>query len=73
LVSDPLAALEADIQGQAIDFVDGVQNALAEVSSLVDLLPSFGDPTQPLRGILGPFAEATGSGSSALTDLADLF
>ena len=48
---DPLSALDTDLLGEAVAFVDDVQNAIEQVSGLVDLLASaesFADPTAQL-------------------------
>lgn len=76
VVADPLGALDADLIGEAIDFVDDVQNALEEVSDLVDLIanvPNFGDPTSRLPDMLDEFETLTGDGTLVLGTLTDLF
>lgn len=74
-VVDPLGGLDADLLGEAAAFMDGVQDALAAVSDLANLLgsvPSFGDPTTRLPGMLDSFTGAAGGGTSALTTIAGL-
>ena len=75
-VADPFAALDAGLLDEATAFMDDVQNALEEVSGLVDLIanfPSFGDPTTQLGGMLEQFEGLTGGGLSSLTAIRDLF
>jgi hypothetical protein len=77
--ADPLAALDTDLLGEALDFVDDIQSALAEVSGLVDLIanfPDFSNPTEPLESILDGFSgivEGSGGAIDTLTSIRDLF
>jgi hypothetical protein len=69
-------ALDAGLLDEAAGFLDDVQNALAEVSSLVDLIanaPSFGDPTTQLPQLLDAFEGLTQGGIPALTAIRDSF
>lgn len=71
-----LEGLDADLLGEAMSFVDDVQNALAQVSELTDLLanaPAFGDPTSRLPQMLDQFTALTGSGTTTLTHIRNLF
>jgi len=78
-IADPFAAIDTDILGDAIAFVDDIQNALEEVSNLVDLLanfPNFGDPTGQLPDMLDEFntlIDGDDGAISTLTGLRDLF
>lgn len=75
-VTDLLGALDTDLLSEASAFMDDVQNALAEVSSIVDLIanvPSFGDPTTQLPAMLELFTSASSGGADALTAIRDLF
>ena len=54
--------------------VDGVQDALAAVTELGDLLtsiPSFADPTNRLPKMLSLFAPLAATGTGALGDVRD--
>jgi hypothetical protein len=71
-----LAGIDADLLGEAASFMDDVQNALQEVSGLVDLVanaPNFGDPTTRLPAMLDQFKSLTGGGLSTLTNIRDIF
>ena len=72
---DPLAELDTGLLEDAAAFVDEAQNALEQVSQLVDLLniPAFGDPTVKLEGIQSVYVQTAGEGASYLTDIRDLF
>ncbi len=75
-IGDPFAALDLGLLDEATAFMDDVQNALEEVSGLVDLIanvPSFGDPTSQLPKMLDGFTELTQDGVSTLTKIRDLF
>jgi hypothetical protein len=68
--------LDAGLLGEAMAFVDDVQNALEQVSDLVDLVanaPKFGDPTTRLPGMLDQFSALTGGGVGSLNNLLELF
>ena len=74
-IADPFGALDAGLLDEATAFMDDVQNALDEVSGLVDLIanaPSFGDPTTQLPKMLDLFTGATSSGGSTLTNIRNL-
>jgi hypothetical protein len=79
VAADPFSALDQDLLGEAVDFVNDVQSALAEVSELVDLIaniPSFSDPTAPLTDLLDGFSSlVSGSGGAidTLTSIRNLF
>jgi hypothetical protein len=76
VAADPFAVLNDDLLGEAIDFVDDVQNALAEVSNLVDLMtsfPNFGNPTEQLSRMLDQYQTLTDGGLTTLTNIRDLF
>jgi hypothetical protein len=69
---DPLAALNADILGDAQDLFDqaaGLANVIATLGSV----PSFGDPTTQLSGILDQFESATSGMQNTLSPLGELF
>lgn len=69
-------ALDAGLLGEAAGFMDDVQNALAEVSSLVDLIanaPAFGDPTTRLPQMIDAFESLAQGGSGTLASIRDLF
>lgn len=71
-----LAGIDADLLGEAASFMDDVQNALQEVSGLVDLVanaPNFGDPTTRLPGMLDKYKTLTGGGLTTLTNIRDIF
>ena len=69
---DPLAGLNADILGDAQDLFDQAAG-LADVLNTLGNVPSFGDPTEPLGGILDQFESVTGGMSSTLSPLEELF
>jgi hypothetical protein len=74
-VTAPLDALDTDLLGEAVSFMDDVQNALGAVSELTDLIgsiPSFGNPTERLHALLDGFSGVLGRGSSGRGTLTDL-
>jgi hypothetical protein len=76
VVSDPFGELDAGLLNEATAFMDDVQNALDEVSGLVDLIanaPSFGDPTSQLPKMLDSFKSLTQGAAGTLTGIRDLF
>jgi len=76
VTADPFASLDASLLGEASGLIDGAQNALAEVSNLASALgviPDFGNPTEPLRGILDEFTESAGGAGRSLKAISDLF
>jgi hypothetical protein len=71
--ASPLGDIDTSLVDDAAAAVDGVQDALAEVSGLTGLLsgiPSFGNPVEKLSGLVTPFAGAAGKAATALTQLA---
>ena len=69
---DPLAALNADILGDAQDLFDQAAG-LADVLNTLRNVPSFGDPTEQIGGILDQFRSATGGMSDTLSPLGEMF
>ena len=69
---DLLAGLNADILGDAQGLFDQA-TGLANVLNTLGNVPSFGDPTEPLNGILDSFGAATGDLPAALAPLEELF
>jgi len=69
--------LDAGLLDEAAGFMDDVQNAVAAVSSLADLVasfPSFGDPTGRLKQMPETFNTlASGDALTALAGVRDLF
>ena len=71
-----LDGIDAGLLDEAASFMDDVQNALQEVSGLVDLVanaPNFGDPTTRLPGMLDQFKTLTGGGLTTLSNIRDIF
>ncbi len=79
VAADPFAALDTELLGEAMGFVNDIQSALAEISELVDLIanfPAFGNPTEPLESILDGFSgivESSGGAIDTLKSIRDLF
>jgi hypothetical protein len=76
VAADPLAALDSNLAGEAGAFVDDVQNAVAQVSQLTDLLanaPSFGNPTKQLPEMLDRYKTGIGSDKGVLSNIQGLF
>jgi hypothetical protein len=76
VAADVLGGLDTSLLDEAAGAVDSVQNTLAEVSQLSELLtsvPSFADPTTRLPAMLDSFAPVAGDAGSVLTGLRDLF
>ena len=74
--TSPLGALDTSLVDEAAAFVDDVQNALAQVSQLVDIIgsiPSFGDPTEKLPAMLSSYTTIVDGGAGVLAALRDLF
>lgn len=74
-ISDPFGALDAGLLDEAAAFMDDVQNALDQVSGLVDMIanaPSFGDPTTQLSQMLEVFKGLASSGVGTLTNIRDV-
>jgi hypothetical protein len=71
------AGLDLGILDEAAGFMDDIQNAAAQVASLVDAIasaPSFGDPTQGLNQMPNQYQSlVTGGGLDSLRALRDLF
>jgi hypothetical protein len=71
------AALDTSILDEAAGFLDDVQNAVAEVASLVETLasaPSFGNPTERLTEMPTEYQNLVGgSGVDSLRAIRDLF
>jgi hypothetical protein len=68
--------LDAGLLEEAGAFMDDVQNAVAEVSALADLIanvPSFGDPTAKLGQMPAEYIEEVGDVVGTLAELRDLF
>lgn len=68
-LADPLAAIDAELDLEATAFIDDIGNALAEVAALTDLItniPSFGDPTVSLAGMIDGFTGSSGDSSALL-------
>jgi hypothetical protein len=76
-VTGALGGLDAGLLDEAAGFMDDVQNAVAAVSELADLvgnIPGFGDPTGRLIEMPGTFVSvASGDAASALAGVRDLF
>jgi hypothetical protein len=56
--ADPFGGLDTGLLDEAAGFVDDVQNAIAAVSDLADLVasaPDFGDPTERVGDLLDTF------------------
>lgn len=74
---DPFGGLDAGLLDQAGSFLDSVTGALDAIEGLADLalngLPSFGDPTPPLRGALDAVRSATAGLDGIVADLQEIF
>ncbi|MDA0166833.1 DNA circularization N-terminal domain-containing protein [Solirubrobacter ginsenosidimutans] len=73
---DVLGDLDTSLIDEAAGAVDSVQNTLAEVAQLTDLLvnmPTFADPTTRLPSMLDSFTPAASDGAELLTGIRDLF
>ena len=68
-----LDGLDTEILGEAASFMDGVQDAMAQVADLVSVIanaPDFGNPTARLTELPAAFnAVAEGSAAAGLTKL----
>jgi hypothetical protein len=69
---DPLAAVNSSILGDAQNLFDQAAG-LADVINTLGNVPSFGDPTEQIGGILDQFGSATGGMSDSLSPLGELF
>jgi hypothetical protein len=72
---DPLAELDTGLLEDAAAFVDEVENALEQVSQLVDLLstPAFANPVESLPGIERGYVQAASDGAALLAEIRELF
>jgi hypothetical protein len=70
--SNPLGDLDAGLLDQAKGLVDAAAGALDAVKSLGSI-PSFQDPTPPLKGVLGGVKSITGGLGGVSSGLKDLF
>jgi DNA circularisation protein N-terminus len=70
--ADPLSALNADILGDAQDLFDQA-TGLADVLNTLGNVPSFGDPTEQLSGLLNEFESVTVGMKGMLNPLGELF
>lgn len=73
--SDLLGGLDAGLLDEAVGMMDDVQNALSEVSGLVDLLSGasdFGNPVTRLPAMLDAFTGSAGGASSTLGGMGEL-
>jgi hypothetical protein len=73
--ADPFGAIDLGLIDEAASMMDDVQNALAEVAGLVDLLAGasdFGNPTTRLPGMLDSVTGATGGAAGTLSSIGDL-
>lgn len=71
-----LGDLDLGLITEAAAFIDDVQNALEQVSSLVDMIASaqdFGNPTTRLPAMLDQFTAISGGASGSLSNLLSLF
>ncbi len=74
-LADTALGLDAGLLEEAGAFMDDVQNAIAEVSALADLVanvPSFGDPTSKLAEMPVEYAGEVTDVAGKLTDLRKL-
>jgi hypothetical protein len=75
-VALPLGGIDAGLLGEAGAFMDTVQNTLAQVSALTDLVanvPNFGDPTQNLNQMLDEYSQVVNGGIATLQGIRSLF
>lgn len=73
--SSPFGDIDAGLLDEAAGLMDDVQNALAEVAALGDLLAGaadFGNPTTRLPGMLDAVTGATSGAAGTLSALGDL-
>jgi len=73
--ANPLADLDAGILGEAASLMDDVQNAIAQVAGLVDLVSGaidFGNPTTRLPSMLDSFTGAASGATSTLSGIGAL-
>ncbi len=75
-LADTAPGLDAGLLEEAGAFMDDVQNAVAEVSALTDLIanvPSFGDPTSKLAEMPAEYVGDVADVAGTLAELKDLF
>ncbi|GAA0750850.1 DNA circularization N-terminal domain-containing protein [Ideonella azotifigens] len=73
--SSPFGDIDTSLLDEAGALMDDVQNALAEVAGLVDLIAGaadFANPTTRLPGMLDAFSGATGGAAGALSAIGEL-
>lgn len=73
---DSFTSLDKELLDEATEFMDDVQNALEEVSQLVDLItsfPNFGDPTTGLKNMPVEYTKSVTEGIELITNISDLF
>ena len=73
--ASPFGDIDTSLLDEAGALMDDVQNALAEVAGLVDLIAGaadFANPTTRLPGMLDAFSGATGGAAGALSAIGDL-
>jgi hypothetical protein len=73
--ANPLGDLDAGILDEAIAAMDDIQNAIAQVADLANLLAGaagYGDPTTRLPEMLSTFTDAAGGAAGTLRTIADL-
>lgn len=76
VAANPLNAVDADITGEAVAFMDDVQNSLQQVeelSNLVANVPNFGDPTENLQTLPSSFIEATHNSEQVFAAVRSIF
>ncbi|MFH7245296.1 MAG: hypothetical protein ACHWZW_20865 [Spirulina sp.] len=75
-LASPLGGIDADLLAEAGAFMDTVQNTLAEVSALTDLIanvPDFGNPTENLNQMLDEYTSVVDGGVAVLQGIRSLF
>ena len=75
-LTDTALGLDAGLLEEAGAFMDDVQNAVAQVSALTDLIanvPSFGDPTSKLAEMPVEYVDEVADVVGTLAQLRDLF
>jgi hypothetical protein len=74
-VLNPLADIDTSLLEEAAGMMDDIQNAIAQVADLAQLLAgavAFGDPTTRLPNMLTSFTDAAGTATTTLQSVADL-
>ncbi len=69
--SDPLGGLDVELLDQAGDFLDSVTGALDVIDAL-GTVPDFGNPVEPLSGLLDDLESATEGLPDSLSSLTSL-